>query len=202
MEPHFQTSFIPKRPIGSTQSSVSDAIHNVNIFSVIATVVFLVTIITSGGLYALKRVLIGQVLSANTQITEDKAAFEPDKIKELAVTDARLKIAEKILDKHVTPSKVITLFNDLALKRMRYITFGYSMKIGGAPSVSISGEVPSYNAVVEQQRVFSESDFLVNPTLNSFNLGDSGKVSVNFVMGVDPKLVSYKENVQPVSINQ
>ncbi len=112
-----------------------------------------------------------------------------------------MKTAERLLNKHITVSKVVTLFNDLALKSMRYSEFKYDNNKGN-PIVTIKGDVGGYNSVIEQGRVFSESNFITSTSLGGFLLGDNGRVTLNFTINLDPKIVSYKDDVQPVSINQ
>ena len=109
MEPKFQTSFIPKKPIVTGVSSTITRVYgSTNIFSVIAMAFFLVTVITSGGLFFYKKVLTSQIAQADTEITAARKALEVDKIQELINANAKIKSSRDLLDKHVAVSNLIT----------------------------------------------------------------------------------------------
>ena len=196
MEPKFQSSFIPKKPIGSTgtTSSVS-VIRSTNIFSVMATVVFLVTLATSVGLFIYKNVLTDQIAQADKDITANRAAFQPEKIQQLVDANSRITASGTLLEKHVVVSKLLGLLQQLTLKKMHVSQFDYSNK-NGASLLNLVGEVQTYNALAEQQDVFSKSEFIKNPVFSNFNLGDNGYITIAFSATIDPTLISYKRAIQ------
>ncbi|HEY4505361.1 MAG TPA: hypothetical protein VJG67_01600 [Candidatus Paceibacterota bacterium] len=201
MEPKFQTSFIPKKPIGSPQSSVSGVIRSTNIMSVVATVVFLVTVLTSGALFLYKSSLNSQIADAKTQIDNDRVAFQPDKIKDLVDVDSRIKSAEALLNNHIVLSDALVRLNQLTLKKMQFSDLEYLKKPDGL-ALSIVGEVQTYNALAEQERIFKESDLIRDPNFGSFSLGDNGYILVNFSATLNPSLLSYKNAIESTNINQ
>jgi hypothetical protein len=195
MEPKFQTSFIPKRPIGSGQGSGIGVIRSTNIFSVIATVVFIVAVLTSGGLFFYKSILTKQIAEADKSIVDARVAFETEKIKELVDANARITSAKNLLGKHVVVSKVLVLMEDLVLKKMRFTDFSFVNK-DNQPTVSVSGEIQTYNALAEQQDVFSKNPFVENAMFSNFNLADNGYIMVKFTADINSDLVSYKKAVE------
>ncbi|MFA5889240.1 MAG: hypothetical protein WCW47_03545 [Candidatus Paceibacterota bacterium] len=195
MEPKFQTSFIPKRPINSPGGSGIDIIHNTNIFSVIATVVFIVTILTSGSLFLYKYSLTNQIKVADQNIITARDAFEPEKIRELIDANTRIISARSLLENHVVMSKILILMESLTIKKMRFTEFNYTNK-NNNPTITILGEIQTYNALAEQQDVFLKNEFVKNPTFSNFNLGDNGYILVNFSANIDPGLISYKKFVE------
>ena len=201
MEPKFQTSFIPKRPIVSSQGSAVSVVRSTNIFSTIATVVFLVTIMTSLGLFAYKKVLISQITEANKQVITAKSAFQPEKTNELIDANSRIMVANNLLQKHVVVSKLLLLLQELTLKKVQFNDFVYANQ-NNALTLSMRGQVQTYNALAEQDQIFNNSEFIKDPKFSDFNLGDNGYIAVNFSANIDPDLLSYKKAIESLPLNQ
>lgn len=198
MEPKFQTSFIPKKPINSSQNSGIDVMHDTNIFSVIAAVVFIVSILVSGGLFFYKKSLISQIAKADSDILATKAAFEPEKIKELMDINNRLLSTKNLLENHIVVSQILVLMEDLVLKKMRFVDFKYANH-NTEPTITVSGEIQTYNALAEQQSVFSQNEYLKETTFTNFNLAENGYIQVNFTAKIVPALLSYKRSIESPS---
>ena len=194
MEPKFQTSFIPKKPIVTAQGSGVNVVHNTNILSVIATVVFIVAIMSSVALFVYKNVLTSQIADDDQQITVARTAFQPEKIQELVDANSKITAAAHILDNHVLVSKVLLLFQQLTVKKMRFDDFEYT-DTNDTPSVTISGEVQTYNALAEQQSIFLNDQSMINPTFYDFTLADNGYIIFSFTSTFDPSLISYKNSL-------
>ena len=64
MEPKFQTSFIPKKPIVDDVGVGVGVVRETNIFSIIAGIFFVLALLTSGGLYVAKIVINKQIAAA------------------------------------------------------------------------------------------------------------------------------------------
>ena len=195
MEPRFQTSFIPKKPIGSPDGSGVKIVHSTNLFSVIATVIFIITVLMAGGLYFYKNILANQIKESEKKLAEAQDAYALSSIKELLDVSARITSANSLLNKHVAVSKVLVLIGDLTVRKLRFTDLTYTIK-NNIPTVAISGEVQTYNALAEQQDKFLKNEFIKNPTFSNFNLGDNGYIIVDFSTNIDPNFVSYKSTIE------
>ncbi|HEY4509208.1 MAG TPA: hypothetical protein VJC13_02930 [Candidatus Paceibacterota bacterium] len=195
MEPKFQTSFIPKKPIGSTVSPSSNISAGGSLFSSIATVVFVITLLTSGALFVYKNILSGQVEQYDKEINDASNAIQPQKIQDLIDANSRVTVTKTLLDNHVVVSKLLTLLNDLTIKRIRFTSLNYINK-NKESSLSISLEAQTYNALVQEQSLLQSNEFIKNPVFSNFSLGDNGFITVDFSATVDPSLVSYKKSVE------
>ncbi|HBD24578.1 MAG: hypothetical protein A2566_03485 [Candidatus Zambryskibacteria bacterium RIFOXYD1_FULL_40_13] len=195
MEPRFQTSFIPKKPIGSPDGSGVKIVHSTNIFSVIATVIFIITVLMAGGLFFYKNILANQIKESEKKLAEAQDAYALSSIKELLDVSARITSANSLLNKHVAVSKVLVLIGDLTVRKLRFTDLTYTIK-NNIPTVAISGEVQTYNALAEQQDKFLKNEFIKNPTFSNFNLGDNGYIIVDFSTNIDPNFVSYKSTIE------
>jgi hypothetical protein len=195
MEPKFQTSFIPKKPIGSSQGSGIDVIHGTNVFSIAATIILVFTIIISGGLFLYKNFLVNKIKESDKNIIAARTAFEPEKIKELINVNNKIISAKTLLDKHVVVSKALSLMEVLTTKKMRFSELNYTNKEGEL-ILNITGEIQTYNALAEQQNIFLKNEYMKNPVFSNFSLGDNGSILVNFSTAINPSLVSYKKTIQ------
>ncbi len=200
MEPRFQTSFIPKKPIinDARIASSSSVVRESNVFNLIAVIVFVATLLASGGLFGYKIYLKQQIDKDNKDISDAQAAFQVDKIKELLDANNRILASKDLLDKHVAVSSLLTLLQSLTVRRLRLVTLDYSNKTG-QNVISLSGQAQNYNALVEQSRIFEESQYLSNNIFSNFTLEDNGYIKVDFDSAVDTSLISYKKALEAVN---
>ena len=201
MEPKFQTSFIPKKPIVTAPGSAFSPIHSTNIFSTIATILFILTLIASLGLFLYKNILLGKISEGEKNLSEARSAFQPEKMQELIYANSRIIAVNTLLQNHLMPSRLLSLLETLTLKKTRFTRLEYGVH-KGAYTLSIDGDVLSYNALSEQLDVFTSSDFLKEVTLSSFNLGENGIVKAVLSSHFSPSLVSYKEYTSSVKTDQ
>lgn len=201
MEPKFQTSFIPKKPIVSNEGSGMGVVRPTNIFSLIATIFFLVTVIISGGFFVYKRVLKGQIAQANLEIQKANDAIELEKIKELIDSNSRIVSSQKLLEKHITASNILLLMQELTVKRMRFTNMSYK-NTESQIDLIIRGEVQSYNALAQQEKIFSESEFLRDQSFSTISLIENGQVSLEFSAKIDSSLISYKKAIESLPLDQ
>lgn len=198
MQPTFQTSFIPKKqtPNESAYRPSISAIKQNDILSIIATILFIASVIVYGGLYAYRLSLKNQIKDLDQRIEKVKTTFQIDKIKEIIDSNNRLSSAKLLLETHTTLSQMLVLFQDLTIKKIKLLDLIYLNK-DGALIVNLSTESLSYNALIEQSRAFSETEYLKNGKFSNFSLQENGNIKADFQALVDKKLISYKEIVDP-----
>lgn len=199
MEPKFQTSFIPKKPISSPDGAGISVVRRTNIFSIVTAVVFVMTVLISLAMFLYKNVLTEQIKQADISVAEARKAYEPEIIQELIDVSTKIKSSEKLLDEHIVVSEVLQLFEELTLRRMRFDNFSYKNNGLTLPELKMKGEVQSYNALAQQQEIFFENDYLKEPRFSGMALTENGFVNVNFETKLDPSLVSYKQAISNLS---
>ncbi|KND52150.1 MAG: putative pilN [Parcubacteria bacterium C7867-003] len=199
MEPHFQTSFIPKKQIGN-DSDYSDKVHETDILSLAATLFAIVTILLSGGLFFYKSLLLKQIAKADAEVNAARSAIEPDQIKELIDANSKIKASVSLLEKHVATSNLLYILGDLAVKKFRFTDFTYSSK-NGIPVITAQAEVQTYNALAQQHDLFSKSEYLKNPIFSGINLNETGNVKFAFTSSVNLDAVSYKKALEALTMN-
>ena len=101
MDPRFQTSFIPKKPLVGGASTPSKTI---NLFALIATLIFIATLTLAVGVFFYNRLVIGQINENKATLERAKGAFEPDLINKIVRLDDRIGVAEGLLNEHLATS--------------------------------------------------------------------------------------------------
>ena len=151
MEPQFQTSFIPKKPIDPGIRMVN-AKEPTSIFPIIAWVIVIATIIACGALFAYEQLLKSQINQAETNIISAKEAFQPDTIQQLVNVSNQISFTENLLKSHVLTNRILDILQSLTVKKIYFIDFSYSNTLG-SPSILMNGETQSYNALAEQYEI-------------------------------------------------
>ncbi len=200
MEPRFQTSFIPKKPVVSNQAVTVPVIRTTNVFSLVANVFLTVSILFGGGLFFYKYTLENQILEADAELNAAREAFQLDKIQELIDVNARMSAINGLLDKHVAVSKFLVFMQNSTIKNVRFDELSYKHE-NNLVNVTMKAEGRSYNALAFQGDIFSKSEFIENPYFSGFTPMENGLISASFSSDINVNLVSYKNSVESLSIN-
>ena len=201
MEPKFQTSFIPKRPVMDNPKSALPVVKTTNIFSVAANLIFVLTLLASAGLFGYKYLLIKQITDADRQLNAAREAFEADKVEDLLDASTRITTTKNLLEKHFVVSEILVLMQQLTVKNMRFDEFNFKNK-NGSPTLEMIGEGSTYNAIAEQSDTFNQNGFFKNQTFNDFSLTDTGTVRAKYLTNLSPELISYKKLIEDNSLDQ
>jgi len=196
MDPKFQTSFIPQKPIvtGSNFSPSNPGFRSINIFNIIATVLFVGCFLAYGGLFAYKQVLNRQINEVDTKLQAAKNAFEPDKIHELIEASIRIASTQQLLENHVAVSGLFDLLQNQTLGRVQFDNFNFSKKDTNL-TLTMDGKADGYNTIAAQSIIFSENKFIKDPVFSDFDLSATGNVTFKLTLSVDPTLISYKDAI-------
>ena len=201
MEPKFQTSFIPKKPILDAPGTLTSKRESSNIFSIIATVLFTITILAFGGMFGYKIILQNQINEADKALNDAREAIATSKIQELLDANSRISSTKDLLEKHVVVSELLVLLQTMTVKNMRFSELNYTNK-DNLSNITASVESASYNAIVQQSKIFDSTSFVQSYSFSDFNLGDNGVVKMKFSADLSPDLFSYKKVVENNSGNQ
>ncbi len=197
MEPQFQTSFIPKKPIDSRASAIGVGGGPISLLSIFTWVLVTLTIIVSVALFVYQQILNSQMSQIESSIASAKEAFQPTTVKQLVDTSNQISLTEKLLNSHVLVSRVFDLLQNLTLKKISYTNFSYSIDQSGNYSITMSGQSQSYNALVQQYNIFEQSGLIQNPAFSDFSLTQDGYISFDFSANIDPSVISYQKSIQP-----
>lgn len=195
MEPQFQTSFIPKKPL--TQEVNSKAPTRVSLLNFISTVFFIGTLVVSGFLYFYISSLNTKIANLKANLEQEKQSFDYETIETMQVLSKRIQGAKEILSNHIAVSPLFSLIENITLKTVQYTKFDYSTEDinGGNIKVSLSGVAPGYKSIGLQEEEFTKSRYIKNPVFKNLTLGDRGQVSFDVEFFVDKSYLNYSNNV-------
>jgi len=192
MEPNFQTSFIPKKPMIEERTVSS---RPVGLLSIISIFLFFSVIIASGVLYFYEGILKKNIVNMENDLNLAKDRFEPSKIIELQVLDKRLVASSEILSKHITISPIFQALQNITMKTVSYTKFDYNFSGNKNEKVQIkmSGIAVGYKSVALQSDLFTENKYFIDPVFSNLSLDDKGNVIFDLEFLVDPNFIDYEK---------
>jgi hypothetical protein len=158
MDTDTQTSFIPKHPLA--EERVRSGGPSINIFLLIALVLFIASIVGAGFVYFYKTSLETQITESKKNLEENRAAFEPEFISNLQTVDRRLKSASQVLANHMTVSPLLDVIGKSTLKSVQFTRFTHTIVGSGANAkieVKMSGKAVNYDAIALQSDSLTQS---------------------------------------------
>jgi hypothetical protein len=192
MEPNFQTSFIPKKPIVEERATASKP---VGLFTIFSLFILFAVLLGSIGLFFYKGILTKDISKMENDLNLAKNRFEPSKITELQVLDKRLRASSEILSHHIAISPVFQALQLLTMKTVRYTKFSYDL--GGERNakvvIKMSGLAIGYRSIALQSDLFAQNKNLIDPVFSNLTLDDKGNVLFDLEFSVDPSFVDYKQ---------
>ena len=195
MEPNFQTSFIPKKPMVEERDAPA---HSISIFTIIAIFVLFAVILTTGGFYLWREKIKENITQKESELNLAKGRFEQKKIEKLQLLDKRLRASTEILSRHVSITPVFEALSALTMKTVRFNQFSYDLGTEKDAKVSIkmSGVAVGYRSVALQSDLFGTKDegkSFIDPVFSNLTLDAKGNVLFDLEFSVVPSFVDYKQ---------
>lgn len=197
MDPRFQTSFIPKKPIMSQSGVRSSA--PINLFSLIGTVLFIATLALGGGAYFYQSVLEKQIAENKASLDLAKDAFDPQLINQIVRLDTRIETTKKLLASHISVTPLFDYISTITLKSVRFRNFSFAYLAPDKVVVTMQGQGQGYASVALQSDLLNQQKYLRETVVGDMNLEPTGLVSFSVSTIIDPILVSYNNVINPVS---
>ncbi len=195
MEPNFQTSFIPKKPMIEDRVTSSRPIGFSNLISLF---IFFTIIIAMGALYFYNKKLNSDIskLEVNLKLAQDR--FEPSKIIQLQELDKRLSASSQILAQHISISPIFEVLEDITMKTVSFNKFAYELSAGRNPQVIVkmSGRAVGYQSIALQSDLFAKKKDFINPIFSNLALDDKGEVTFDLEFKVEPTFVDYENMIK------
>ncbi|OGI82005.1 hypothetical protein A3I95_03435 [Candidatus Nomurabacteria bacterium RIFCSPLOWO2_02_FULL_44_12] len=198
MEPNFQTSFIPKKPMVEERVSTS---RPIGLLMTAALFLLFAVLIGSGGLYFYKGTLEKTIEQNKKDLSLAQNRFEPAKIAQMQLVDKRLQAASEVLSKHIAISPIFQALEEITLKTVRYTKFSYNLNNTGSPKVKVrmNGVAVGYRSVALQSDLFPKNRNIIDPVFSNLVLDERGNVTFDLDFSVDPTFVDYKEMLKRAS---
>jgi len=191
------TSFIPKKPTTPVAQRRRGTV--INIFFLIALVIFLGATAVSVGVFLYQKVITQNIAEKGNQLVEARAAFEPALIEDLATMDNRIKAAQGVLNRHLALSAFFKLLERSTLKSVQFDNFNYTAVPDGHISIGMKGRGQSFSSVALQSDIFGKDPFIRNPLFSNLDIDERGNVVFSFSAALDPVLISYRSLTNPLT---
>ncbi len=202
MEPKFQTSFIPKKPIDTDSRNRPIINTETDMLTLTANIIFIASLLLFGGLFLFSSLLDRQISQLDTELNSASSSIEPEKIREIIKNNSRIDKSLSILESHQATSRLLKFLGDSAIRRIKFSELSYQNR-DNIPSITISSEVGSYNGLAYQEQILRESEYIKNHVFSDISLDDNGSVKFKFTGRIDPELVSYKKLIESsITINE
>lgn len=193
MEPKFQTSFIPKKPIIASEGVAKGSI---DFFAIIATVLFLGSLVLSAAVFAWKYTLEKQVANSEASLAKAKDQFNQEFIGYVNRLNSRIETSKDLLNKHVGASTIFGFLASHTLKTVSYTDFTYSYEADGTVKVVMKGIAKSYSSIALQSEEFGkQNQYIKSPIFSDLNPDQTGSVVFTLTALLDKNLISYQKNL-------
>lgn len=200
MEPNFQTSFIPKKPMIEERAAAS---RSIGFLMIISIFIFFTALLGSGGLYFYRELLKKNIVQMENELNLAKSRFEPSKIVQLEQLDKRLIASSEILSKHMAVSPIFKILQGVTMKTVQYLNFSYILgtEQNQKITVKMKGITNGYRSIALQSDVFAENEFMIDPVFSNLSLDEKGNVLFDLEFSVDPALINYKQTLASDTAN-
>lgn len=182
----FQSSFIPKGVAGEEGAKNKTT----SIAEVLAISVFILTILSSAGLFVYKGMLKSGIENLRIRLSEAGQAIDKDKIKEMSAFSKKMNLISSIVDKHQVISGFISSLASSTVKTVYFNEFSYSF-LQGDLNVSMQGSGDSYGTVALQESLFRKNKYWKDVSFSNLSLEEKGRVGFKVSVSVDPEIVTY-----------
>ncbi|PCI89939.1 hypothetical protein COB18_02340 [Candidatus Kaiserbacteria bacterium] len=192
MESNIKASFIPDQmPATGRQVKPSAGGGSAgDIFILIAVVILAVALALAAGVFLYDRFLDSNIQGKTVQLERAQQAFEPKLVEELVRLDARLQSAGDVLARHLAPSELFNLLEELTLQSVSYQSLDYSINEDESITIRLQGKASSVNGVALQASVFGQHNAISNPIFTGLDIVSDG-VTFEVTALVNPAAIRY-----------
>lgn len=193
MEPTFQTTFIPKKPLQQV-ATVEKPSGLIVFLNVIATLLVVASGAAYGILFVYKNQLTSSISNSNQSLERQSQTFESNLVVELDDINRRLQAAETLLKNHVVVSPLFKSLHEITLKTIKYNNFTFESQetAGKNILVKMSGTAQNYDSIALQSDMFAKNRFLKDPVFSNLVPDTKGAINFDLTFTVDPSFLLYK----------
>jgi hypothetical protein len=193
MEPKFQTSFIPKKPITASEGVTRKSI---DFFAIVATILFLGSLVLSTAVFAWRYTLEKQVVKSEASLAKAKDQFDQEFIGYVNRLNTRIETSKDLLNKHVGASTIFGFLASHTLKTVSYTDFSYSYEADGTVKVVMKGIAKSYSSIaLQSEELGKQNQYIKSPIFSDLNPDQTGSVVFTLTALLDKNLISYQKNL-------
>lgn len=201
MDNQIKTSFIPRKPLtdgSNLNSPISSMSHKKavgrTLFSLISTLIFLVSLAALGGTYLWQKQLNVTITQQHADMNKALDSFDEKFVRDATRLDVRIQESEKILKNHVSPSTLYALLSEYTRETVSFSQFSLADLKDGGIKLTANGEAVRYESIVLQSDSFGQSGFVRNVLFTNLSQdADTRRIGFTFEGQLDPRLILYKD---------
>ncbi len=166
-----------------------------NFFGVLATIVFLLSLLSAGGVFAYKKIVENQIVALGGEIQTAEGSLDKAGIENLSNFDKRIKAIKTLIHDHVAVSGYLKMLEASTVSNIEFKSLKYSAPAAkGQISITMDGRAGSYAAVAEEEAILLKNPDTISATFDNLSLNkDSGGVSFVLKGSFKGKLVNFSE---------
>lgn len=201
MDNQIKTSFIPRKTIDAAvnfQPGAPIKAHRVGrtIFSIVATFIFLASLVASGLVYTWQIKLKKDITNQIEAMKVARNNFDENFIQSASRLNTRIDSANGMLQNHVSPSSIYSLLEEYTLQTVAFSQFSFKDNQDGTIAVSGQGEAARYESIVLQSDAFGKSGYLRNVIFTNLRPDQNNEnVGFSFEATLDPRLILYRNSL-------
>lgn len=166
--------------------------HTFNLFSFVGTLVFIVTLIATGGMFGYTLMIEGRVEEKGNQLKDVKSTLDVARVQDFKQLDERLALADSLLAEHTALTKFFDALEAATLHSVQFNSFNYKTDpTSGTLLVTLSGEAESYNALSLQADVFERESLILTQAYSNISLSKLGTVLFSVEIGMNANGILY-----------
>jgi hypothetical protein len=205
MDPKSQTSFIPGNTPGKVAGEASFIRRregaSKGMLYVVGSVLFVLSLVAAGAVFGYERYLNGRISNMQAVLESARESLDPELIKELSRSNARIMSAKEILSRHVAITTFFSLLQSLTLQSLRFTDFSFSSLGDRGIIVQMSGESRDYKTVALQSKIFSENPYIINPFFSDLTLNEEGNITFKFQARLVGDFLLYERGFEASPVN-
>lgn len=188
MDTKFKSSFIPKTAF--EESGLKR--EGFGFFGVLVVLVFIVSLVVSGGAFFYKMMLKSDIGNLKSQVSSALAAIDKKSVNEIVLFDKQLDSVREVLSRHVAVSQFFEMLEKDSVSQIQFMNLNFSAYPGSNITVSMDGKARSYSAIALQEDVFIKNTDPVSVNFNNMKADPkSGEVSFSFKGEFKNKLIKF-----------
>ena len=161
---------------------------------VVSIVVFVIVLVTAGGLFLYKSYLTTKKSDLSASLIKVRDNFDKDTITDLQTFDKRMSASRQILTNHTVLSPLFSLIADTTIPSVQYTSFTEQATDKGF-FVTMMGLARDYKSVALQAGVFNSTKgrYFKNVIFSNLSRNKDNYITFNIDFSVDPSLLSYEK---------
>ncbi len=193
MPVQFHTAFTPQKASSFVQSATLGG-RRLNLFALASLALFAAAGLASLALFFYHGYLVRQIAEMNATLAAARKSFEPEFIDTAVRLSRRIEGGKRLLANHRVLSPLFETLEKKTLETVRFQNFSFDAS-GQTPTLGMTGEGRSFNAIALQSDIFGADKRFLNPVFSNFSLGERGDVLFQFKTGLAPEFLNFGENL-------